>query len=195
MKILLLIIGLISCGAVYGQDVQCPFGEYRSINKSGQCVWNSIENLAHYNGETKLYNITNEDPRCQGGASPGSVVPVLNSYKIKFKQTTNRKEGLQLIKEAMADGRAALFSIPGHAMNVIHFDEDSNRVIYVNNNAPRSNQTITVDKFLTMWDGWVLVIYPDSYNKKIKPWVSHRKINAWYYAPDGIKYYGKNGAI
>lgn len=167
------------------QDVECPFGTYRSVNRSGQCVWNSIENLGVYNGEPKLYNITKTDRRCQGGANPSDAARVLNSLGVKFKQTTNKTEGLKLIREAMKDGRACMFSVPGHAMNIIHFDEAANRVIYVNNNAPRTNQLITVEKFHQMWRGWVLVIYPPSYEIKIKPWLPQRKIGMWYYAPNG----------
>ncbi len=62
----------------------------------------------------------------------------------------------------MAEGRGCLFGIPGHAMVLVHYDDEKKVVKYVNNsNSKLPVQTWTLDQFNQKWDTWVIVIYAD----------------------------------
>jgi hypothetical protein len=150
-------------------SLQCPVPyKDRVKNYTGiQCVYSSIEMLGRWAGESKLSNppITSRDD-CKGYSSPDKVKETLNKLKVKFEQAYgNKQKGLDLIKKAMKEGRGVLWSVPGHAMVLIHYSEEENRVCWVDNSDRQLRiQETTIDKFNQRWTSWVLVIYPDSDN-------------------------------
>jgi hypothetical protein len=88
---------------------------------------------------------------------------VLKSLGVKFEQTWGDKEkGLSMIRKAMREGRGALFDVPGHAMVIVHFDENRDRVCWVDNsdNSLKA-QTSTVERFMKRWGSWILVVYAE----------------------------------
>jgi hypothetical protein len=93
-------------------------------------------------------------------------------YKQSYR---DREAGIRLIKEAMEDGRGALFGVPGHAMVIIHYDEEADEVKW-EDNSDRSLriQTMTVKRFKSRWDSWVCVIYadPDVIPYKVGNWAN-----------------------
>jgi hypothetical protein len=69
---------------------------------------------------------------------------------------------LVLIKKAMAEGRGCLFGVPGHAMVLIHYDEEKNIVKWVDNSDRSLRvQTMSIEKFNGRWQGWILVLYAE----------------------------------
>lgn len=148
------------------EDVQCPIPKSDRVpNYTGiQCVWSSIEMLGRFAEEPKLTNppITSR-ANCKSYASPSSAAERLTELKVKFEQTNrDRVAGVALIKKAMAEGRGCLFDVPGHAMTLIHYDEQKDVVKWVDNSDRRlAVQTMNIAKFNQRWGSWVLVIYAD----------------------------------
>lgn len=181
-KAIWLICFLITFKFSFAQDLYVPIEkENRIYNKTGsQCVWASLETVGRWIEEKKLYNITSR-PECQSYANPDSVEVVLNKLQVGFIQTTNKEDGLLLIKKSMSQGYGCVFGARQvHAMSLIHFDESANRVHYIDNSNPKRNvETMSVSKFMNIWDGWVIVIVKEP-NKKILDFLSNRKINMWY---------------
>jgi hypothetical protein len=67
----------------------------------------------------------------------------------------------------MREGRGALFGISGqkdgHAMVMIHFDEDADCVLYIDNSDRALKiRSMSIDEFNKNWDRWALVIYADN---------------------------------
>ncbi|RDJ35618.1 MAG: hypothetical protein DWQ19_12435 [Crenarchaeota archaeon] len=148
-------------------DVQCPIPmEDRVPNRTGiQCVWSSIEMLGRWAEEPKLMDppLTSR-PQCKSFSSPSLSAKVLKELNVKFEQTYgDRQAGIALIKKAMKEGRGCLWDVPGHAMVLIHYDEEADVVKWVDNSDSRlAVQTTTIDKFKRRWGSWILVIYADN---------------------------------
>jgi hypothetical protein len=128
-----------------------------------QCVWCSCELLGRYAEEPKLINLT-DDPECKVTAARRSCARKLNKIKVKFVQTTNRAEGRAMLRKAVTqERRGALFGVPGHAMNCVHYDEEKGVFKYINNSDRTLKvRTWTMSEFERRWDEWVLVIYADN---------------------------------
>lgn len=147
-------------------SLQCPIPkEDRVKNYTGvQCVYSSIEMLGRWAEEPKLINppITNRD-ECKSYSSPERAKKILEKLQVKFEQVYGDKQkGIELIKKAMREKRGALFSVPGHAMVLIHYSEEEDRVCWVDNSDKQLRvQESTIDKFNKRWTSWILVIYPD----------------------------------
>lgn len=165
--------------------VPIPMGN-RVYNKTGiQCVWASIECLGRYAEEPKLINLT-ESPNCKGYASPFSLSNELKRLKVKFKQTTNKSDKSLIISSVIKERRGCLFGVPGHAMVLVHYDEEKEIVKYINNSDKTLKiRTWTMKEFNQRWDGWICVIYAD---KDIVP----KKYTKFYPIPiiDKIKHQG-----
>lgn len=161
--------------------VQCPIPKSERVrNYTGiQCVWSSIETLGRWSKEEKLFNppLTSR-PQCKSYSGPSLSSSVLNSIGVTFKQTYgDRKKGLSMIKDAMAEGRGALFDVPGHAMVLVHFSEKEDRVCWVDNSdSTLKIQTSSVDKFMKRWGSWVLVIYATDDIVPYRSYVMHMPI-------------------
>lgn len=137
--------------------------EDRVFNKTGiQCVWASIECLGRFANEKKLIGLTNHED-CQSYASPTTLAAKLKSLKVKFEQTVNKKDKSLLIKSLVEERRGCLFGIPGHAMVLVHYDEQNKFVKYINNSDKNLKvRTWSLDEFNQRWDGWICVVYADN---------------------------------
>lgn len=148
-------------------DIQCPIPmSNRVANYTGtQCVWSSIEMLGRWAEEPKLTNpaLTSRQA-CRSYSSPSLTTVVLDSLNVKYEQVySSREKGINLIRKATSEGRGCLFSIPGHAMVLVHFDEANDIVKYVDNSdITLKVQTMSLSRFYKVWDSWVLVIYADN---------------------------------
>lgn len=146
--------------------VQCPIPlKDRVRNYTGtQCVFSSIETIGRWANCRQLIEppITSRSD-CQTFSSPWDAANKLQKLGVKFEQThRNRQAGLDLIKKAMNEGRGCLFGVPGHAMVLVHYDEENNVVKWIDNADQNLRiQTMTVERFKGRWDTWVLVIYAD----------------------------------
>jgi len=157
--------------------LQCPIPrEDRVRNYTGiQCVWSSIETLGRWAGEERLIRppLTSRQ-QCKSYSNPALSASVLKSLGVKFEQTWGDKNrGLDLIRRAMGEGRGALFDVPGHAMVIVHFDEEEDRVCWIDNSDNTLKaQTSTVDRFMKRWGSWVLVVYAD---EDVTPYRAYRR--------------------
>lgn len=158
------------------EDLYCPIPhEDRVKNYTGvQCVYSSIEALGRWAEEPKLISppLTSR-PDCKSFSGPKQAGIILDKIKVKYEQTYGDKEkGIRLIKKAMREGRGCLWDVPGHAMILIHYDENQNRVCWVDNSdSSLKVQETTIERFNKRWGSWILVIYAD---KDIVPEKVHK---------------------
>jgi hypothetical protein len=148
-------------------SLQCPIPiKDRVRNYTGiQCVYSSIEMLGRWAEEPKLMNppITSR-PDCKGYSGPSRAAEILNKMGVRFEQSYGDKErGRNLLRKAMREGRGALWDVPGHAMVIVHYNEEEDRVCWVDN----SDRTLKVQEtnikgFERRWGSWILVIYADN---------------------------------
>lgn len=135
----------------------------RVLNTKGCCVWSSMQVAANYSGMTQLYGITKDvkdggDRRCQGGSSPSPVRSFLEDEKIKFDMIENGDVKF-LIKYCKEQRRPVCFDIPGHMLNLVHYDPDTKLIKIIDNaDYSLSVQTWSWEKFHSKWQGWAYVI-------------------------------------
>lgn len=158
------------------EGVQCPIPiKDRVRNYTGvQCVFSSIEMIARWAECKELLNppITSRSD-CKSYSKPSDLRVKLKRFGLKpytkngkgpmYRQVYhNKEEAIKVLKEAMAEGRGALFGVPGHAMVIVHYDEEADVVKWVDNSDRSLRvQTMTVKRFMQRWDGWICVIYAD----------------------------------
>lgn len=156
-------------------DVMVPIPmEDRVFNKTGiQCVWCSLETIGRFAKEKKLVDLT-ELSDCKSYASPSSAARKLKELGVRYEQTTSTSDRSLILKSVVQERRGCLFSIPGHAMTLVHYDENKGIVKYINNSdSTLQIRTWTMSEFNRRWDGWVCVIYadhdiiPDKYKPKV----------------------------
>lgn len=148
------------------EGVQCPIPmKDRVKNYTGiQCVFASLECIGRWADIKNLMDppLTSR-PDCKSYSGPSDAAEKLRKYGVKFEQSyRDRAKGIALIKKAMADGRGCLWGVPGHAMVLVHYDEEKKIVKYINNsNHKLPIQTMSMDEFNRRWDTWVIVVYND----------------------------------
>jgi len=152
------------------EGLQCPIPmNCRVRNHTGiQCVYSSTEALGRWAEEPKLMDppLTSRG-NCRGYSGPSQLGRVLDGLNVKYEYVSGdnrtRAKGIAFIKKAMAEGRGCLFGVPGHAMVLIHYSEEEDKVCWFDNSDRSLRvQTMTVAKFKRRWDGWVCVIYGDN---------------------------------
>jgi hypothetical protein len=149
------------------KGLQCPIPmACRVKNGTGiQCVWSSIEMLGRWAEEPKLMNppLTSRSD-CKSYSSPSLAATRMNQLNVKFEQSyKDRTAGVKLLKKAMSEGRGCLWGVPGHAMVIVHYSEEENKMCWVDNSdRSLSVQKTTIEGFNKRWDSWILVIYADN---------------------------------
>lgn len=135
----------------------------RVFNKTGiQCVWASLELLGRYAEEPKLIGLTN-DPECKSYSSPSGASRKLKQIGVKFEQTTSKSDRSLIIKGVVKERRGVLLGVPGHAMVLVHYDEEKGIVKYINNSDDELKvRTWTMEEFNKRWDGWICIVYADN---------------------------------
>lgn len=149
--------------------VQVPIPkDCRVYNKSGsQCVWCSIECLARYHGVKELYEGDRRLTKTYTWAtSPGEVNRVLKSKypTVKWKQIQNGDTNF--IKKYVCEMKLGVgFGVPGHMLNLVHYDEQAGIVKVIDNVGPKALQvqTWSMSKFRQLWDGWAVAVFPTNY--------------------------------
>jgi hypothetical protein len=149
------------------KGLQCPIPmSCRVKNGTGiQCVWSSIEMLGRWAEEPKLMNppLTSRSD-CKSYSSPSLAATRMNQLNVKFEQSyKDRTAGVKLLKKAMSEGRGCLWGVPGHAMVIVHYNEEQNKMCWVDNSDRSLKvQKTTIEGFNKRWDSWILVIYADN---------------------------------
>jgi RNA polymerase subunit RPABC4/transcription elongation factor Spt4 len=145
-------------------DIQVPIPmKDRVPNRTGvQCVWSSIETIARYCGENKLYDLTYND-NYKSYASPKSARKMFETYEVKYEITTSKNDRSLLIKGCVIERRGCTFGVPGHVMVIVHYDEEKGVIKYINNSDPQLKvRTWTMQEFNKRWDGWVMIVYAEN---------------------------------
>ena len=149
--------------------VQVPIPKNcRVYNKSGsQCVWCSIECLGRYHGVKEVYEGDRRLTKTYTWATgPGEVQRVMSGRysTVRWKQITNRD--INFIKKYVTEQKLGVgIGIPGHMLNLVHYDEEARVVKVIDNCGPKALQVQdwTLDRFNRLWDGWALVVFPPGY--------------------------------
>jgi len=167
-------------------DIQCPIPEeFRINNNTGsQCVYSSTETIGIWAEEPRLKKLT-QRPECQGLSSPPQLANILNRLGVKFEQTNtgDKENGLKLIQKAMLYGRGCAVGLQNvHMVTLVHYDPLGNRVCIIDNIGAKKIRLMSVKKFMSIWDGWVVVIYNpnDPFPKKVEK----HPIKMWYFLED-----------
>lgn len=141
-------------------DLQVPIPmENRVPNRTGiQCVWSSIETLARYCGEDRLYDLTRND-NYKSYASPSTARKMFAKYEVEYEMTTNKNDRSLLIKGCVIEKRGCAFDIPGHVMTMVHYDEEKGIVKYIDNSDPKLKIRVwNMSEFNKRWGGWVMIV-------------------------------------
>jgi hypothetical protein len=155
--------------------VQVPIPKNcRVYNRSGsQCVWCSLECLARHHNVKELYEGNGRLTKNYTWATgPGEVQRVLNSRysTVKWKQIQNRGQLKGFIKTYVCDKKFGIgLGIPGHMLNLVHYDEEAKIVKIIDNGGPRALQIQdwSMEKFERLADGWAVTVFPPGYIETI----------------------------
>ena len=153
-----------SNGVAEEPEIQCPIPmKDRVANYTGiQCVYSSIETIGRWaECQALITPPLTSRPDCKSFSGPNQAAAKLNELGVRFEQSYHgQSNGIALIKKAMLEGRGCLFGIPGHAMVLVHYDEEKDVVKWIDNSDRNLRvQTMTVNRFKSTWNEWVLVIY------------------------------------
>jgi len=138
----------------------------RVPNRSGNCVWCSIELLGRFAEEPKLLDIS----LGRGGAEPINVRPVLDRLGIKYKMNPlgsrhKTKEAIEefFVKAVKIERRGVGVAINNNHMLVcVHYDPDTKTVMVIDNaDRKLAVQQWDWESFHRQWDGWCIIIYAD----------------------------------
>ncbi len=151
--------------------VQVPIPkDCRVFNKSGsQCVWCSIECLGRYHKVRELYEGDRRlTLKYTWATGPAEVQRVLSSNypTVKWKQVQSKSELRNFIKTYVTEKKFGVgIGIPGHMLNLVHYDEQAKVVKVIDNCGPKALQVQywSMDKFDRLADGWVLTVFPPGY--------------------------------
>lgn len=147
------------------ENVQCPIPMHcRVKNYTGvQCVFSSLECLARWGEIEELLEPEPLTSRsgCKSYSGPVDAANKLSKYGVRFEnEYKNKAKALIILKKAMSEGRGALIDIPGHAIVICHYDQESKTVKIIDNSDKSLKiQTWGMEKFNKLWCGWILVIY------------------------------------
>jgi hypothetical protein len=167
--------------------VQVPIPkECRVFNKTGsQCVWCSIEVLARYHKVADLYEGDRRITKHHTwGTFSWEVNHVLTTQypKTKWTQITNRSQLRGFLQKYVTEKKFGVgFSVPGHMLNLIHYDENARIVKVIDNDGPTplEVQQWSLDKFNGIAEGWALTIFPPDYKTTVS--------DSFNYEPDFIE--------
>jgi hypothetical protein len=150
-----------------GVQVPIPKAD-RVFNRSGsQCVWCSIECLGRYHGVKEVYEGNGRLTKSYTWATgPREVYQVMRTRypTVRWKQITNHD--IRFIKRYVTELKFGVaLGVPGHMLNVVHYDEEARIVKVIDNCGPKALkvQDWTLDRFNRFWDGWAIVVFPPGY--------------------------------
>jgi hypothetical protein len=130
-------------------------------NTSGNCGYCSIEIIARHLGLKNMHGFA----QGKGGCTSSSMARDLDRYGVKYKNATNRADGIATMKEFLAADCPVLFSIPGHALVCCGWTDTPGigERIWVVDNTGREGCQIkgwTKAEFDRRFDGWVCGLFP-----------------------------------
>lgn len=154
-------------------NVQVPIPkDCRVFNKSGsQCVWCSIECLGRYHKVKDLYEGDMRITKYHTWATwSGEVYHVMKTKypNVKWAQISNISELKSFLRKYVAEKKIGVgFTIPGHMLNMVNYDEENKTVKVIDNIGPKALeiQEWSMAKFDSLAGGWVLTVFPPDYQQ------------------------------
>jgi hypothetical protein len=155
----------------------------------GRCGWCALETLARHLGLKAMYGLTEKHPST---CSPRSLEDCLTKAGIPYRIQYPGRHREEILRYAIRADLGAAIGLrepyPGadkHIVTLVDLDEDTVKVIDPNDADGRTRQ-MSLARFLRWWDGFALVLEPESC------WV-------WRTAEDqprcgGVARYGEFGA-
>jgi hypothetical protein len=129
-----------------------------------RCSWCALETLARYHQIEDLYHLA--DKRT-GRASPEDLETALDEANVNYRVQDTGCRNKAILHYAVREKLGAVVGFrefrPGtgrHAVTLVDYGPDSVRVID-SNDADGRIRTMPLKRFLSWWDGFVLVIEPD----------------------------------
>jgi hypothetical protein len=131
----------------------------------GRCGWCAVETLARYHGLRGLYGLAQKNPST---CNPGNLEEALVETGICYRIQYPGRHKLAILRYAIREKLGAVigFRQPspnsiGHIVTLVDFTEAAVKIIDSNDTDLPTRQ-MSLDRFLAEWDGFALVLEPDS---------------------------------
>lgn len=145
-------------------EVDIPLDCRVSNLPPGRCGWCALETLGRHQHIKSLIGLTDRKA-CQ--ARPEDLVQVLHDRDIHFRIQARDNFDTEILRQAVQKNHGAVVGFRelrpgagGHIVTLVDFGPDEVRVIDPND-ADHRVRTLTRDRFLHWWDGFVLVLTND----------------------------------
>ncbi len=127
----------------------------------GRCGWCALETLGRHQHIKSLIGLTEKNAR---QARPEDLIQVLNDKVIDYRIQNRGNYDTEILRQAMQKNHGAVVGFRelrpgagGHIVTLVDFGLDEVRVIDPNDSDGRV-RTLSRDRFLYWWDGFVLVL-------------------------------------
>src|SRR5712692_1932780 len=145
-------------------EVDIPLDCRVSNQPPGRCGWCALETLGRHQHIKSLSGLTDKNPR---QARPEDLIQVLHAKSIHYRIQARDNFDTEILRQAVQSNHGAVVGFRelrpgagGHIVTLVDFGPDEVRVIDPNDSDHRV-RTLTRDRFLHWWDGFVLVLTSD----------------------------------
>ncbi len=145
-------------------EVDIPLDCRISNLPPGRCGWCALETVGRHQHIKSLIGLT-EKKACQ--ARPEDLIQVLDSKGVTYRLQCRGQFDIRILRQAMQKNHGAVVGFRevqpgagGHIVTLVDFGPDEVRVIDPNDSDHRV-RTLTRDRFMHWWDGFVLVLTSD----------------------------------
>lgn len=157
-----LLLWMISGTAQVAQaEVNIPIDCRISNLPPGRCGWCALETLGRHQHIKSLIGLTDKNPR---QARPEDLVQVLDNRGIRYRIQDRDNFDTDILCRAIQENHGAVVGFRelhpgagGHIVTLVDFGTDEVKVIDPND-ADHRVRTMSRDRFLHWWDGFVLVL-------------------------------------
>jgi hypothetical protein len=131
----------------------------------GRCGWCAVETLARFHGLRGLYGLA---AKHASTCNPGNLEEVLAEMGVNYRIQYPGTRDLDILRYAVKHELGAAIGLRqaapvtiGHIVTLVDLTDSSVRIIDSNDADCRIRQ-VSVEKFLADWDGFALVLEPES---------------------------------
>jgi hypothetical protein len=157
----LLLWMVVEAAPVAQAEVNIPLDCRVSNQPPGRCGWCALETLGRHQHIKSLIGLTDKNPR---QARAEDLVQVLEAKGIRYHIQDRDQFDTDILHRAIQENHGAVVGFRelhpgagGHIVTLVDFGPDEVRVIDPND-ADHRIRTMTRDRFLFWWDGFVLVL-------------------------------------
>jgi hypothetical protein len=146
-------------------EVPIPL-ECRVRNQPGErCAWCALETLARYHEITDLYDLAEKHTK---PASIADLESALDKVNVNYRVQDAGPLDIAILRYALREKLGAVVGFPEakpgagrHMVTLVDYGPNEVRVID-SNDADGRVRTMPLKRFLSWWDGFALVIEPES---------------------------------